>query len=287
MTPLHVCEQALQTPQSLNMQSTVGSHSVSAPQTTVSRASPASGFPQWSAIWATLRVRKLVPPSQDAEQTDHSAQSPQRPSWHGGNTHVCELQGWTSSLSIGWHILPPRCGIFAISRERRCWPPPHETGHALHSCHSPHSQSSLGQASVGQAVSSESSRLQPMPPGFLKCNTWRCRCRCAGPHETEQSDHSCQSLTWQSWKLHGFLLQPMVCTNSSGQLAPPLSGKTMICRCLCAWPPPQVLSQLSHDVHSDTTQSTCSFSTHDWVSSRSPSHARPLPSAKSTTFRSR
>mmetsp|Transcript_98477 Transcript_98477/g.287188 ORF Transcript_98477/g.287188 Transcript_98477/m.287188 type:complete len:288 (-) Transcript_98477:2500-3363(-) len=287
MTPLHVCEQALQTPQSLNMQSTVGSQSTSALQTIVSWDSPLAGVPQWLAIWATRRVRKVVPPPQDAEQADHSAQSLQRPSWHDGRTHACELQGWTSSLSIGWHILPPRRGIFAISRERRCWPPPQEAEQALQPCHSPHSQSSLGHSCVGQGASSESSKLQPMPPGFLKCNTWRCRCRCAGPHETEQSDHSCQSLTWQSWKLHGFLLQPMVCTNSSGQLAPPLSGKTMICRCLCAWPPPQVLSQSSHEVHSDTTQSTMSFSMHDCVSSKLPSHARPLPTAKPKTFRSR
>mmetsp|Transcript_98476 Transcript_98476/g.287167 ORF Transcript_98476/g.287167 Transcript_98476/m.287167 type:complete len:264 (-) Transcript_98476:2572-3363(-) len=263
MTPLHVCEQALQTPQSLNMQSTVGSQSTSALQTIVSWDSPLAGVPQWLAIWATRRVRKVVPPPQDAEQADHSAQSLQRPSWHDGRTHACELQGWTSSLSIGWHILPPRCGIFAISRERRCCPPPQETGQTLHSCHSPHLQSSLGQACMGQGANSESAKLQPMPPGFLRCSIWRCRCWCAGPQEAEHPDHSCQSLTWQSWKLHGFLLHPMVCTNSPGQAAPPLSGKTMICRCLCAWPPPQVLSQASHEVHSETTQSTFSFSMHD------------------------
>mmetsp|Transcript_105564 Transcript_105564/g.281142 ORF Transcript_105564/g.281142 Transcript_105564/m.281142 type:complete len:288 (-) Transcript_105564:1055-1918(-) len=287
MMPLQVCEHALQTPQSPNMQSRLGSQSILALQTRVSWEFPLTGSPQWSAIWATSLVRKDVPPPQEVEQTDQVFHSAQRPSWHGGNTQAFELQALTSSLSIGWHILPPRCGILAISRVRRCWPPPQETGQPDHSCHSPHWQSSFGQACVGQAASSDNSKLQPVPPGFLKCITLRCLCRCAGPQEAEHADHSCQSLTWQSCTLHWFLLQPDVCNSSPGHAAPPLSGKTMIWRCLCVWPPPQDLSQLSHVVHSETTQSTFSVVKHGCVSSKSPLHALPLPMANCETLRSR
>mmetsp|Transcript_25648 Transcript_25648/g.77416 ORF Transcript_25648/g.77416 Transcript_25648/m.77416 type:complete len:286 (-) Transcript_25648:2545-3402(-) len=279
MMPLQVMEQALQPPHSVKRQSTVGSQRVSTLQTCVSLALPTAGEPHSSAILTTWRVRLMVPPPQDLEQGVHCSQSPQRPSWHCGAAQACVLQGCTSSLSCTWHRDPAPTGILAMCRTRVCWPPSHEQEHALHSCHSPHSQSSFGHDAARQACTWESSKLQPTPLGFLVFSTFRLRLCWATPQVAEHADHSCQSLTWQSCTLQGFLLQPTVSMRSLGHALPPFDGKTMIWRCRWAWPPPQLRSQASHAVHSETVQSTGSSAPQACVSSRSPWQNAPTPLA--------
>mmetsp|Transcript_41859 Transcript_41859/g.119444 ORF Transcript_41859/g.119444 Transcript_41859/m.119444 type:complete len:286 (+) Transcript_41859:974-1831(+) len=277
--PLHVWEQALQAPQSVKRQSSVGSQGTSAAQNCVSLDGPATGAPHSLAILATWRLRKVVPPPQDLEQGDQPSQSLHAPSSHVGTKHGCVLHGCTSSLSCTLQSFPPCVGILAMCRSRVCWPPSHEAEQALQASQRPHWQSSLGHGACMQAVSCVSSRLQPAPPGLLVCRTLRWRQRWPWLQEAEQLDHSCQSVTWQSWTLHCSLLQPTVWIRSPGQGSPPFTGKTMICRWRAVWPPPHCLSQASHMVQSETTQSTLSSSAHDTISSRSPWQSRPPPLA--------
>mmetsp|Transcript_98485 Transcript_98485/g.287279 ORF Transcript_98485/g.287279 Transcript_98485/m.287279 type:complete len:375 (-) Transcript_98485:2490-3614(-) len=184
--PWHVCEQALQTPQSLNMQSTSGSHETSALQTAVSLESPSRGSPHALAVRATCRVRQVVPPPQEAEHPAQAVQSAQRPSSQAGSSHECVLQARTSALSRTLHISPPFVGIFAMCRLRLCWPPLQDEEQALQASHSPHSQSSLAQAGCSQRPASESWRLQPVPSRPRDWSTARLLCRCAVPQVAEQ-----------------------------------------------------------------------------------------------------
>mmetsp|Transcript_95500 Transcript_95500/g.294609 ORF Transcript_95500/g.294609 Transcript_95500/m.294609 type:complete len:285 (-) Transcript_95500:2929-3783(-) len=278
MMPWHVCEQSLQTPQSPKRQSKSGSHE-SALQTAVSLESPLRGSPHSLAMWATCRMRMVVPPPQEAEQGDQADQSAHRPSSHAGLSQGSMLQARTSALSWTSHIAPPCVGILTMCLLRLCCPPLHSAEHPLQASHSPHWQSSCGQATTSHLPTSERWRLHPAPSMSRDWSTARLRCRCPVPQLAVHIDHSCQSETWQSWVLQGTALHPAVCMSSFGQALPPELGKSMIWRCLRIWPPPHVLSQLSQCVQSETSQSTSPTSRHDCVSSRSPSHGAPAPRA--------
>mmetsp|Transcript_97468 Transcript_97468/g.303581 ORF Transcript_97468/g.303581 Transcript_97468/m.303581 type:complete len:294 (-) Transcript_97468:2946-3827(-) len=287
MMPAHVCEQALQMPQSPKTQSMSGSQEMSALQTLVSLESPLTGVPHLLAMRATCRDRHEVPPPQEAEHPDQADQSAHKPSSQDGAAQECELQARTPSLSRAWHCKPPWSGICAMLRSRFCWPPPHLREQALQSPHSPHWQSSFGQAASSHFDSSDRCKLQPSPSRPRERRTSRLRCLWAAPQLELHCDHSCQSETWQSCTSQGAALQPAIEMSSLGQALPPAVGKTMIWRCLRVWPPPQVLSQPSQVVHSETTQSTSPASTQASVSSRPPPQAAPMPRAMALMSRRR
>jgi hypothetical protein len=98
------------------------------------------------------------------------------------------------------------------------------------------------------------------------------------PHIALQVPQSAQRVTEQSCSSQWRELQPLVSIMSEGHSLPPLEEKTWIWRCLCCWPPPQVLSHESQYVHDDIKQLMTS-SPQVSVIRKSPWQEKPSPSA--------
>mmetsp|Transcript_51455 Transcript_51455/g.164756 ORF Transcript_51455/g.164756 Transcript_51455/m.164756 type:complete len:232 (-) Transcript_51455:944-1639(-) len=225
LVPLQVAEQALQPPQSVKVQSTAASQLSSTLQNAVSRSLPDAGAPHSDADVATFRVRKVTPPPQLLEQGDHSDHSDQAPSTHLGSLQACVLQGATSSRSRSWQGSPPPRGDFLMLRSLVRWPPPQEQLQLLHSVHSFHSQSCLGQARFSwQGTACDRAARQPRPPALRLWSTMRMRFFWPAPQLVEQVSQLDQSESSQSLALQGAAAQPRVCMSSAGQSRPPLAA---------------------------------------------------------------
>mmetsp|Transcript_52689 Transcript_52689/g.146796 ORF Transcript_52689/g.146796 Transcript_52689/m.146796 type:complete len:367 (+) Transcript_52689:932-2032(+) len=283
--PLHVAEQPLHSVHCDKRQSTGAWHETPTLQNTSSRSLPVAGSPQRDAILLTRRTRNETPPPQDSEHGDHGCQSSQRPSTHASVAQGAVAHACTSSFVAGGQKLPSPLGIFAMSRERVLWPPPHVHVQPLQSDQLPHSQSvrSHGRRSHGRVSASGS--WHGSPSRLRSRITRRLRCCWPAPHVAEHEPHPSQSPTPQSTTGQGSVLHPAVCSSWLGQGAPEFLGYRLTERCRCFWPLPQLRSQLSQAVQSETWQST-GVRAHVSVSSMEPWHGAPMPSACVTIDRS-
>mmetsp|Transcript_51457 Transcript_51457/g.164772 ORF Transcript_51457/g.164772 Transcript_51457/m.164772 type:complete len:436 (+) Transcript_51457:367-1674(+) len=286
--PLQLAVHSVHRSHSVSSQSTGASQATPTLQNLTSKLLPSGSLPHSLAILAILRCLVDVPPPQEAEQWPHCAHSLNSPSRQACTLHFCVLQGSTCSLSDTAQGLPPALGERRMWRSRVRWPPSQEQVQPPHSLQSSHSQSTTPQEGCpGHSRTSPSGKSQPAPPGLLRLAMKRRRVCMPTPQLVEQRPHSVQPLTRQSPLSQGFAAQPFVCISSCGQVLPPCSGNLWTCRWRCVCPPPQVLSQESQAVHSETTQSTLSSSPQDSVSSRSPRQREPLPLAYRAICRSR
>mmetsp|Transcript_88806 Transcript_88806/g.287572 ORF Transcript_88806/g.287572 Transcript_88806/m.287572 type:complete len:271 (-) Transcript_88806:2108-2920(-) len=213
-------------------------------------------MPQWLAMRATFRVRKVMPPPQETEQGDQTAHWPQRPSRQPLKLQGFVLQASTCSLSPETQGAPPFCGARAMRRLRWRWPPSQVQVQELQTLQSPHWQSVRWQGRLNlHSRDSPKMSLQPLPTLFRWRRIWRLRTCEPTPHSAEHCPHSPHSPTRQSCTLQTSVLQPLTSMSSAGQSLPPFSGKccTWRCRCVC---PLQSLSQVSQSVHWETLQST-------------------------------
>mmetsp|Transcript_51453 Transcript_51453/g.164747 ORF Transcript_51453/g.164747 Transcript_51453/m.164747 type:complete len:249 (-) Transcript_51453:944-1690(-) len=210
-------------PQEASSQSLSSTQGGSSEHTANSSRTPLTGRPQVGCT-STSRRRERKPLEQVAEQPDHCIHWPQTPSMHA-SSQDCVLQGATWLLSSGGQSWPPFSGATATARLRCLEPPPQEQLQLLHSVHSFHSQSCLGQARFSwQGTACDRAARQPRPPALRLWSTMRMRFFWPAPQLVEQVSQLDQSESSQSLALQGAAAQPRVCMSSAGQSRPPLAA---------------------------------------------------------------